>query len=92
MKWQNKLATWIASDRSKSAEKAHHVNGPRASSVSESAKMVLAGKELDRVEKRISEIQNSYEAHHDMSEIDVGTVKELRKRQRELKDQLGFKA
>lgn len=91
-KWQNRLAKWIADDRGKSAETAHHAGPARSAGVSESAKLVLAEKELTRVEKEIARIQGNYEAHQDVDILDRAVLSKLKKRRTELKEQLGFKA
>jgi hypothetical protein len=86
VKWQSKLATWVADSRARPAEAAHK-NG--TASVAQS---ILNEKELTRVEKQIDRIKGEYESHRDYTPGDKEKLANLTKRQRELKDALGFKA
>ena len=56
------------------------------------AQAILHEKELVRVEKRIGEIRNGYEAHQTVSAADAEVLRKLKVRRKELKEALGFQA
>jgi hypothetical protein len=87
LNWRSKLASWAANGRANLAEAKHHGQGPVGGS--SGAQLILNQKELERVEKRISDIKNSYDSHQDHSGKDKAALSRLWARKRELKTKLG---
>lgn len=75
--WQSKLKRWIDNDRQ------------RGQAGTNGAQIVVMQDELKRVDKRISDIRNSYDAHLSPSAEDRVKLKKLRSRRDELKKKLG---
>lgn len=51
---------------------------------------ILSSKELDRIDKRITEIKMGYDSHQSFNEKDRAEMKRLWTRKRQLKEKLGF--
>jgi hypothetical protein len=87
---RRKLAVWAADDR---ARQSQPTNGKtQGSGISASMQASLDKTELERIEKQIGTVLNSYEAHQAMTPQDRGKIATLRVRRTELKERLGFKA
>lgn len=79
--------------RERNRQGGHGANGTKPSqAVSPSVQAMLDQKELERVEKAIAGILNSYESHQPLSIDDKVKLKPLRERREILKRQLGFTA
>lgn len=88
-RWQSKLAVWMANEKGRKAERAHHSGGGH-SGVSASVALVRDGKELERVEKRMSAMRAGYSDHQTWSPADKDEYAKLRSRKSELKKSLGM--
>ena len=95
VKWQSKLATWIADARAKPAEAAHRhgakpVNNAGNGPISASMQAMLDSKNLDRIEKRMADIRNSVEGLQTMDECERDELRELKKKAKTIKQSLGM--
>lgn len=86
-------ADWRAAlERQIGVDRGRGVKSKGSSRGSDAQSLFLAKEELDRVEKSIQNIRNSYDPHSTWDKEDVVKIKELKGRQSELKTQLNFKA
>lgn len=95
VKWESKLATWIADARAKPAETAHHrgnkpANNAGNGTISASMQAMLDSKNLERIEKRMADIRNSVEGLQTMDECERDELRELKKKARAIKQTLGI--
>ncbi len=82
--WMVKMVSWAATDRAK-PKGATQLNSP-------AAELILRQKELERVEKKITSIRQSYESHQSMSKEDRDHLAKLKARRDELVKLLGMSA
>jgi len=88
---RSKLRTWTSAARAQPLEDAHKAKGDRPARAG-GAEVIVRQKELEEVQKKIADILNSYEAHQTMTTLDAHRISELRKRRKELRAMLGYKA